>query len=221
MSAVERRYTYVPVELRTTGDRPRIGGYAIVFNKLSSNLGGFVERADPAVVNKSKGDGWPDVMARYNHDDNQLLGTTAAGTLQLRLDSTGLDYDVDPPKARADVLELVERGDVRKSSFAFRAHPDGDDWGLTDQGFPLRTLLSVQLVDVAPVNAPAYPDATAGLRSLASRFDADEAEVRSLAAANDLRRFFVKTEAGTNAKPEPMYGPAAHAALMAKSDPWE
>ena len=98
MSAVERRYTYVPVEVRVQGDQPRIGGLAIAFNKLSQNLGGFVERADPSVVNKSKGDGWPDVLARYNHDDNQLLGTTAAGTLQLRiLDGTGVDYDVLPP----------------------------------------------------------------------------------------------------------------------------
>ena len=97
-----------------------------------------------------------------------------------------------------------------------------EDWDLTDQGFPRRTLLSVQLVDVAPVNAPAYLDTSSGLRSLAVRMDADEAEVRSLAAANELRRFFVKTDAGMPAaKPEPLYGPAALAQLMAKSDPWE
>jgi uncharacterized protein len=223
MADVERRYTYVPVELRASGDRPRIGGYAIVFNRESQNLGGFVERADPAVVNRAKGNGWPDVMARYNHDDNQLLGTTAAGTLQLRVDETGLDYDVDPPRARADVVELVERGDVRKSSFAFRLYPDGDDWGLSEQGYPMRTLLSVQLVDVAPVNAPAYADATAGLRSLADRFDAEVEEVRNLAAANELRRFFVKTDAGMPAakpKPEPLFGAAARMALLEKEDPW-
>lgn len=221
-AAPERRYTYVAVELRARGDAPRIGGYAIVWNKLSQNLGGWVERADPASTNKSKGDGWPDVIARYNHDDNQLLGTTAAGTLKLSTDSMGLDYDVLPPRARADVVELVERGDVRKSSFAFRVMPDGDDWDLTDQGFPRRTLTNIQLVDVAPVNAPAYLDTSAGLRSLAARFEAEETEVRSLAEANELRRFFVKTEAGMPAsKPKPrMFGPAAVSALLAKQDPW-
>ena len=37
------------------------------------------------------------VMARYNHDDNWLLGTTAGQTLHLSIDKTGLDYEVDLP----------------------------------------------------------------------------------------------------------------------------
>jgi HK97 family phage prohead protease len=223
MTAAERRYTLVPVELRATGDRPKIGGYASVFNKPSQNLGGFIEVVRPAFFNDARGNSWPGVMARYNHDDNQLLGTVAAGTLQLRVDETGLFYEVDPPRARADIVELVERGDVRGSSFAFRVKPGGDDWGLSpDQSYPMRSLeANGQLVDVGPVNSPAYLDTTSGLRSLADKFDADLEEVRSLAAANELRRFFVKTEAGMPAaKPEPLFGPAAHAALMAKADPW-
>jgi HK97 family phage prohead protease len=223
MTAVERRYTYVAVELRAAGDKPRIGGYAAVFDKPSQNLGGFVEVVRSSFFNDGRGKGWPGVMARYNHDDNQLLGTTAAGTLQLRVDATGLFYDVDPPRARADILELVERGDVRGSSFAFRVPPGGDDWGMSpDQDYPMRSLeTNAQLVDVGPVNSPAYLDATAGLRSLADKFDAELEEVRSLAAANELRRFFVKTEAGMPAaKPEPLFGAAARMALMAKQDPW-
>ncbi|MCH9730830.1 MAG: HK97 family phage prohead protease [Actinomycetia bacterium] len=83
----------------------------------------------------------------------------AAGTLRLSLDSVGLTYDADLPSSRADVYELVTRGDVSKSSFAFIAFED--DWGVTDQGFPLRTLLSGRLVDVAPVNTPAYTASSA------------------------------------------------------------
>ena len=159
MTEFERRYTRGLVEIRAAGDARKIGGYAAKFNTLSQNLGGFVERIDPAFFNKSAGDGWPGVMARYNHDDNQLLGTIAGGTLRLVVDGTGLDYEVDPPRHRADVVELVERGDVHQSSFAFRVIPgEGDDWSMTEQGFPLRTLLSGQLVDVAPVNSPAYLD---------------------------------------------------------------
>lgn len=191
MADIERRFTTVPVELRA-GKQRTIGGYAAVFNRESKNLGGFVEQLDPTVFNQSRGDGWPDVMARYNHDDNQLLGTTAAGTLRLSLDGTGLLYEVDPPNSRADIIELVERGDIRKSSFAFRTIED--DWGMTDQGFPLRTLTKAQLVDVAPVNVPAYADTSAGLRSLAAKFEADLEEVRSLAADGELRKFFVRTD---------------------------
>jgi HK97 family phage prohead protease len=185
----ERRFTRGLVEVR--GDTQRsIGGYAAKFNKLSQNLGGFVERINPAFFNKSAADGFPDVMARYNHDDNMLLGTTAGRTLRLAVDDTGLDYTVDPPSHRGDVLELITRGDVRQSSFAFRLGNEGDDWGMTEQGFPMRTLLSGQLVDVAPVNSPAYLDTSTGLRSLAARLDVDPADVEDAAREGELRKFF-------------------------------
>jgi HK97 family phage prohead protease len=167
-----------------------IGGYAAKFNKLSQNLGGFVERIDPAFFNKSAADGWPGVLARYNHDDNMLLGTTTGGTLRLSLDGVGLVYEVDPPSHRSDVVELVGRGDVRQSSFAFQIGSDGDDWGMTDSGFPMRTLLTGRLMDVAPVNSPAYLDTSTGLRSLAVRFDVDLEEVAQAAQAGELRKFF-------------------------------
>jgi phage head maturation protease len=146
-----------------------------------------------------------------------VLGTTAGGTLQLRTDNVGLDYEVLPPQARADIVELVQRRDIQFSSFAFRVPSGGDEWGVTDQNYPLRTLHEVQLVDVAPVLDPAYPDATAGLRSLASRFDADLDEVRSMAAADELRRFFVRTDRASYQPPKPrISGAAAMMQLMEK-----
>lgn len=192
MTDTERRYTRGLVEVRGEGQRS-IGGYAAKFNRFSQNLGGFVEQIHPSFFNKSAGDGFPGVMARYNHSDNMLLGTTAGGTLRLAVDGTGLDYTVDPPAARADVVELITRGDVRQSSFAFRtATSGGDDWGMTEQGFPLRTLLSGALVDVAPVNTPAYLDTSTGLRSLAARLDVDPAEVEQAAQRGELRKFLGK-----------------------------
>lgn len=187
----ERRFTRGLVEVRADGDeqapRMRIGGYAAKFNTLSQNLGGFVERIDPGFFAKSEGDGWPDVMARYNHDDNMLLGTTSGGTLRLGVDGTGLDYTADLPQGRADVHELVQRGDVTRSSFAFITFDE--DWAMTDQGFPVRTLLSGRLIDVAPVNTPAYTDTSTGLRSFADKVGADFTEVRSAAADGELKKF--------------------------------
>lgn len=194
MSDAERRFTSVPVEIRADkADALTIGGYAAKFMRMSQNLGGFVEQIDPAFFNKSRGDGWPGVVARYNHDDNMLLGTSGAGTLRLGLDEVGLRYDVELPSSRSDVYELVQRGDVRQSSFAFAAFED--DWTTTDQGFPLRTLISGRLFDVAPVNTPAYEDTSVGLRSLARKFDAELDEVRKMAEANELIKFFKRTDA--------------------------
>jgi len=194
MSDLERRFTVCRVELRAGSEKRTFGGYAAKFNTESKNLGGFIERIDPGFFNKSRGDGWPDVIARYNHDDNMLLGTTAASTLRLAVDNVGLEYEVDPPQSREDVFELVQRGDVAKSSFAFQMFED--DWTASDQGFPMRTLVSGKLVDVAPVNIPAYDDTTVGLRSLARKFEADVEEVRQLAADNKLMKFFKTTADG-------------------------
>jgi HK97 family phage prohead protease len=219
-STVERRFTIVGVETRAASDgRPaRIGGYAAKFNIVSRNLGGFVEQVDPGFFAKSRGDGWPEVIARFNHSDDMLLGTTAGRTLSLAVDNVGLDYEVEPPPSMQHVVELVQRGDVQKSSFAFRTLED--DWTTTDAGSPLRTLITGVLVDVAPVVTPAYYDTSAGLRSLASKFDADLEEVRSLAEQGELRRFFVRTDGPPTAQPR-LFGAAAATALLARrEDPY-
>jgi uncharacterized protein len=187
MRELELRSLPGRVELRTNDKGGKVlEGYASVFNKLSQNLGGFVERVDPGAFTKSLADGVP-VFARFNHEDNFLLGTTEAETLRLNVDGTGLHYEVDLPPTTAgrDVEILAERGDIRFSSFAFRTIDD--EWGLTPEGFPLRTLLATQLVDVAPVVNPAYRDTTAGLRSLAEKFDVKFEKVQEQARAGKLR----------------------------------
>lgn len=222
MSESERRFTPGRVEVRAAAaDKRTIGGYAAKFNKPSQNLGGFIEVIDPKAFNRARGNDFPEVLARYNHNDNMLLGTSSARTLRLDVDDTGLVYEVDLPESRADVYELVQRGDVSKSSFAFRVIGDGgDEWGLSDQSFPQRTLLSVDLVDVAPVNTPAYLDTEAGLRSLAAKMHAPVDEVRQMSQANDLRKFFVRSDKSA-ATTQQTFGPAARMALLSRQqDPY-
>lgn len=183
---MERRHLARPVEYRASDAGPgTLFGYASVYNRYSQNLGGFVEQVAPGAFSKSIGDALP-IVARYNHDDNYLLGTTEAETLRLLDDTTGLGYEVDLPDTTSgrDVGFLSKRGDLRYSSFAF--HTLEDEWGVTEQGFPLRTLKSVQLVDVAPVNSPAYLDSSVGVRSLAERLDV-EVDVVAHATTEELR----------------------------------
>ena len=212
---MELRFTGPPqgrTEVRDAGDGSpkRIAGYASVFNSYSRNLGGFVEQVDPVAFNKSSADGYPGVVCRYDHRPDALLGTVGGGTLNLRVDPrVGLHYDVLPPKSRADVTELVERGDVRHSSFAFRVPAGGDEWAVTDQNYPQRRLLEVELVDVAPVVDPAYTEATAGMRSqaamrsLALHMDAPIDDVLDLAAKDELRKFFIVTAGVSRPRPKP------------------
>lgn len=185
-----------------SGD-PHITGYAAVFGKLSRKLGGFMEVIEPRAFDASRSAGFPDVVCRYNHREDMILGTTAAGTLRVEVDERGMYYDVLPPKHRADVVELVQRGDVRYSSFAFRCLEPGvdDSWGVTLGNFPLRTLHNAQVVDTAPVFDPAYSDTSAAARnmtgaveSLARWVDAPVDEVRSYLSAGQAMKFFKRSD---------------------------
>lgn len=169
---IERRNLAQPVELRAAAkgsDSPgTLFGYAAKFGVFSQDLGGFVETIDASAFNKSLADEVR-VLCRYNHQDMALLGTTEAGTLTLGVDDVGLFYEDVLPNTQQgrDCAVLAQRGDLRYSSFAFYCMDD--EWSQSPQGFPCRNLLGVQLVDVAPVNTPAYLDSTAGLRSLSER----------------------------------------------------
>lgn len=222
---VERIFTNMfvkegsPIQVRSASNGAPsrvIGGYASVFNRYSENLGGFVERVAPSFFNKSRADGWPGVVCRYNHQDNFLLGATRSGTLQLSIDETGLNYNVDLPECRSDVLEMVGRGDISNSSFAFQVFDQ--EWGTSEQGYPVRTLISGRLIDVAPVSVPAYPDASVGLRSLAEHTGAPLEDVVKLAECDELRKLFVRTDGDGKPKPKakPKQGRQALMEILAR-----
>lgn len=201
----EVRFVKDAPEVRTAegSDAKYITGYAAVFDKNSRRLGNFVESVAPSAFNESRAAGFPDVVCRYNHRDDMVLGTTNAGTCKIDIDQRGMHYDVLPPRSRDDVLELVQRGDVRFSSFAFRCNDEGgDEWSPNGPGnLPMRRLLSVEVVDCAPVMDPAYHDTTAAARSmqgavesLARWVHADPSEVRSMLEAGQAPRFFKRTD---------------------------
>jgi len=173
MIGIERRIAAGHAELLTVrGARPRIEGYAAVFNQLSEDFGGWRERILPGAFDAVLATK-PDVRALFNHDSNVILGRTTAGTLELRSDKQGLRYSIDPPESRADVVEAIERGDVTGSSFAFTIGKGGDEWR-TSLGGIVREIRSVcGLFDVGPVVYPAYPDTAVAKRS----FEAIAAEL--------------------------------------------
>jgi uncharacterized protein len=167
----------------------KIGGYAVVFGHSSNPLaGGFTEIVEPSFVNKSRGDGWPGIVCRFEHRSDMLLGSTYSGTLRLTVDSTGLDYECDLPSCRAGVYESVSRRDVHQSSFAFSVRDE--DWEQT-AGYPVRHLISGKIIDVAPVVLPVYSDSTVSLRrAFAKFFDAPESDVLEYQQRGEREKFF-------------------------------
>lgn len=153
------------VESRADG-RAAIVGYAAVYNRLSLDLGGFREMILPGafdrVLNRERGR--QDVVALFNHNSDIVLGRTSSGTLELSSDDKGLRYVVTPPVSRADVLELIQRRDVKGSSFAFTVDPKGEAFVPDEKGNAIRHIREVSgLYDVGPVLVPAYPASTASV----------------------------------------------------------
>ena len=189
---IERRTANEGVELREEGDTLTAVGYAATFDRFSQNLGGFVEQIrSNAFVSTLK---QADVRALFNHEPDHLLGRSTTGTLRLSEDDHGLHYEVDLPNTTLgrDVAELLRRGDISGSSFGFRTI--SDEWGETDDGYPLRTLTEVALRDVGPVTFPAYTSTEASLRSLADDRDLDLTVLIEAAEANSLRDLIFPTD---------------------------
>lgn len=166
MRPSERRYYSTEFEARAVGDGFTIAGHAAVFNRLSQDLGGFVERIAPGAFRKTIGEA--DVRALFNHDASLILGRSKSGTLYLEEDERGLAYEVKIPDTSygRDLMVSIERGDITQSSFGFRVIDDM--WDRTDDGYPLRTLREVSLHngDVSPVTYPAYLDTEVAARAV-------------------------------------------------------
>lgn len=158
------RYQASALQVRSTGGKRTIAGYASVFGKPTTLVddGRIVQRetiARGAFTHALKVR--QDVRCLYNHDPSQLLGRTEAGTLRLREDDTGLWMECEPPDTELgrSVLALIARGDVTGQSFAFLPRPDGVTRDRRQEGGKTiveDVVTSVDLFDVGPVTYPAY-----------------------------------------------------------------
>lgn len=155
-------------EFRILPESRKIEGYALLFNVESRDLGGFKEVIEPnaldGVIEKS------DILALYNHNENDVLAraTAGSGTLSLEVDEKGLKYSFDAPNTPLgnEVFDAINRGDLRNSSFAFTVDKEGQRWEKRDNIF-IRTIKQFkELFDVSPVFRPAYADTLVAVRSL-------------------------------------------------------
>lgn len=163
-------------EVRATIPESRqVEGYALVFNKESRNLGGFIEIIDPSsldgVIENS------DILCLLNHnEDKGILARSkfGSGSLSLSVDGTGLKYSFEAPNTALgdELLEGLRRGDITTSSFAFTI--DGDKWEKRSDGKYLRRITKFkELFDVSPVYKEAYPDTSVACRKM-RELDAEE-----------------------------------------------
>ena len=185
MTQIETRYlaqandTDLELRVETRADgRPQIVGMAPPWNRWSVDLGGFKERFMPGAFRKwldrspSDPRGRADVVAKFNHNDSQVLGRTINGTLDIQETDKGLMFRATPPAdtpTTAEVVPLIRDGYVYGSSFAFSlVDTRGEQWDEDPAGNVTRTITEAALFDVSPVTHPAYPNSSVGLRSLSA-----------------------------------------------------
>ena len=157
------------------GDDRIVEGYAVVFNSRSNELwdfgdGTFVEVIEreaitPELVASS------DVKALLYHNRERVLGRSnkGEGSLMLELDDHGLKYRfMAPHTADGDTaVELVKRGDISGSSFAFTVAQGGSRMEEQADGTILRTITKISgLYDITLTPDPAYSDTSVAVREM-------------------------------------------------------
>lgn len=155
-------------DISISEENRRVEGYALVFNSESEDLG-FYETISPdaitdETIRKS------DVMCLLDHSKERgILARSryGKGSLKLSIDEKGLKYEFDAPHTSLgdELLEMLRRGDINQSSFAFTVAQGGDKWEKRDDKY-YRTITKIdRLYDVSPVYQPAYSSTSVGCRN--------------------------------------------------------
>jgi len=171
---IERRIITRSTQLRAASGLT-IDGHAAVFDQeyvlWEDSSMRAIETVKPGAFSRAIKEK-QDVRALVNHDPNQLLGRTKAGTLELKEDSVGLYFKVDPPDTQLgrDVHTLVKRGDLSGCSFAFTVEKEKvTETKKSGKVVRHREIQDVDLFDVGPVTYPAYQGTDVNARSIELR----------------------------------------------------
>jgi uncharacterized protein len=164
-NSIERRSITHEFRVSEPDQPTTIQGYAAVFDSPGDAYY-WTEELDPHCFDAVMASN-PDCRALFNHNPDNVLGRTTAGTLSLSIDTRGLSYTINPPDTQLanDLIVSMRRKDITGSSFGFVVARD--QWTDNEDGTITRRILEIdQLLDVSPVTYPAYGAASSQVRSL-------------------------------------------------------
>lgn len=159
-----------------------VEGYALRFNTLSNDLGGFVETISPEALKEAD---LSDVRCLIDHDSSKVLGRTTSETLELKVDDEGLYFRTQLPNTTyaKDLYENIRLGNINQCSFGFILDEDGDEFEKREEdGLFKRTLRKIKsLFDVSIVTYPAYNDTQVApaLRSIEQIKEQELADIKA------------------------------------------
>lgn len=142
--------------------------------------GDFLERTVAGAFSKTIAENRANVRVLYDHGYDPQLGNKPLGPIDaLREESEGPYYEVpllDTDYNRGFLIPALSSDPpVLGASYRFNAVREewDDDPGTSDhnpKGLPERTIKEVRLLEFGPVTFPAFPEATAKVRSLTDHY---------------------------------------------------
>ncbi len=158
-------------------------GYAIVWNSLSDDRGGFQVRLLPGSAKFMD-----PTHALFHHNYQAILGATGNGTLRLTPDDVGVKVEIDLPDTNCaeDVAELVEDKYVRGMSFSMRLDKPLESINKNENGVEVMEVSSFFCDEVTVTAIPSFTDTAIGLKDDADPDD-DEPEAPTPPATASAR----------------------------------
>lgn len=163
---------YRSLDLSQSKDRV-LEGYAVVFNSLSEDLGGFREIIRPSAITQELINN-SDIIANMDHRNDYMMARLrkGKGNIDLTLDEHGLKFRYTiPDTVKGDELwSHIERGEIDQCSFAFGidySDPAAEKYHVDKDGVTIREILKIsKLYDISCVINPAYEDTEVYTRDL-------------------------------------------------------
>ena len=175
------------VELRDSSEDglPTLTGHFAVFDEWteinSSFEGNFLERIAPGAFTKTFSEQRDEIRALFQHGHDPQIGDKPLGPVEaLEEDERGARYEVPllDTTYNRELLPGLKAG-LYGASFRFRVVKENVDRKperseQNPDGIPERTVQEAQVYEFGPVTFPAYPAATAGVRSMTDEYIFEE-----------------------------------------------
>lgn len=150
-----------------------ISGTAVVFDQPSEAMP-FIEYVSPLAF---KNVDFSQVQLLYNHDFSSILARADAGTLEITVDTKGLNFTATLPDTQLgnDTFTNIQNGNLQGLSFGFTIADDS--WGLDKDGNEVHIINQIdRLFELSLTPRPAYQETSVKIERSLQQFRNEERE---------------------------------------------